>query len=207
MSYDPYDPQVPQFPTDSLETSQPELLNNFKTLYDIFFKNHVALDAASDKGNHTIVQLIEQINPLQTDVSEISVYTKKIEGSTDQVFLRYQGNGQEFAYTCYQIYGLTPLPNQIPYFTFLPGSILVYFGTFIKTAITDQVLTLYPPIAKNIMALSFCPLPSASPLTNVKPRVTFQKTDTGFITGINVTNSFPPATSPPSYYYIILANI
>ena len=206
MTYDPYDPLVPQFPNDSLKTSQPEILNNFLTLYNIFMKNHVPLDASSGAGNHTIIQLPEQENSQQTDVSEISVYSKEIEGSTYQIFLRYQGNGQEFAYTCYQIYGLTPLTNQISYFTFLPGKILVYFGTFTKTIPQTELLTLFPPISKNIMSTSFCPQPTSNPLTNVKPRIALVQSPVGFVTGINVTAFFSGGVFP-TYFYMILANI
>ena len=138
-----------------MATTQPEFLNNFLQLFNNFSIDHESLNATSGAGTHNVIHLVEQEGAVQTDAGEISVYTKNIVGVTDQVFLRYQGNGQEFAYTCYQIYGLTPLATHHAYFTFLPGNILLYFGdiTFTTNAST---LNLYPPIAKKIFSISIC---------------------------------------------------
>lgn len=195
-----YNPNVPENPSDTLATSQRDILNNFGQLFNNFLKNHVSIDQTG-AGNHTIIQLVEQESAVQTDNSEINVYSKDIEESTDQVFLRYQGNGQEFAYTCYQIYGLTPTDSQISYFTFLPGRILVYFGSF--STLPNNTLSLYPPIATKIFSVSLCPIGSTP---NYKPNVKLEKDNKNFFSRVVM---FPviEGRTLPQCYYIIMANI
>lgn len=193
-----YNPNVPENLSDTLADSQPEFLDNFLKLYNTFKVNHVALDAGATAGNHTIVQLLEQGQAIQTDLNEISVYTKDVAGQTDQVFLRYQGNGQEIQLTNYQIYSI----NSTTFFTFLPGKILVYFGSF--TTLPSNVLSLFPAIAKKIMSVSFCPIGNTP---TYKPKIVLQQPSSGFYTRINVTSSLFFNQAPPACYYLILANI
>jgi hypothetical protein len=197
-----FDPNVPENPSDSLATTQPEFLTNFLSLYNTFLVNHVALDAGATAGHHTIIELVEQENPLQTGVSEISVYTKEVAGQTDQVFLRYQGNGQEIQLTNYQLYSLNQPVGQTAFFTFLPGKILVYFGSF--TTLPNNVLSLFPAIAKKIISVSFCPIGNTP---TFKPKIVLQQPSSGFFTGINVTAGVFFNQAPPASYYIVMANI
>jgi hypothetical protein len=192
-----YDPQTPKTPSTSLADSQMPFLINFSQLFDIFEVNHISLNATSNAGNHTTIQLLEQENALQTDLSEISVYTKDVPGQTDQIFLRYQANGTEFQFTNYQIYAISPTT----FFTFLPGKIIVYFGSF--TQLPSNVLPLFPAIAKNIMAMSFCPIGLANGL---KPKVMPQASQDGFCKGLIVTASVGFNTIAPPCYYIVLGN-
>jgi len=193
----PYDPNIPANPSDALATSQPQFLNNFQKLYEAFEVNHIPLDALSGAGNHTIVQLLEQENPQQTQFSEISVYTKDVSDQTDQVFLRYQGDGTEFQLTNYQIYSV----DATTFFTFLPGKIIVYFGSFIT--LPSNVLKLFPPVAKKIMGMTFCP--SGSTPTN-KPRINLLQPSSGFFTGMEVFATPGFGRASPPCYYTILAN-
>jgi hypothetical protein len=196
-----YNPNVPENFSDTLADSQPEFLDNFLKLYNTFMVNHVALDGGATAGNHTIVQLLEQGQAIQTDLNEISVYTKDVAGQTDQIFLRYQGNGQEFQLTNYQIYSINPTT----FFTFLPGKILVYFGSF--TSLPNNTLNLFPAIAKKIITMSFCAI---SPLANFqsgKSKIVLQQPSNGFFTALNVTSSFFFQQAAPPSYYIVLANI
>ncbi len=209
MTYIPYDPNVPEFVSDSLEESQPELLNNFLTLYDIFRRNHTPIDDPNVPGNHTNIQLKEQLGAIQTDGSEINLYQKKIESSTNQLFLRHQGNAAEIPYTCYQIYGLTPdNPNkgQRSYFTFLPGKILMYFGLF--ETLKDNELTLFPPIAKKIISVS-CGLKTSSPSSSTfKARVSIPAVNpSGFFDKVLFLRSIGLKTPSDPQFYIVLANI
>ena len=112
-----YDPKQPPRPDAKIGDAQEPFQINFLTLYNAFKQNHVALDALANLGNHTIIQLLEQTGQFQTNTGEISVYSKLVPGETDQIFLRYQGNANEFALTNYQIYSLSTTPNQ--FFTFL----------------------------------------------------------------------------------------
>ena len=195
MSYQPYDPNVPEFSSDTLNVSQPQLLNNFIKLAAAFSKNHGSLPLGD--GNHTIVQLLQLQNAFQTDLSELAVYSKNVEGQTDQVFLRYQSQGQEIQFTTYQIYSV----NNTQFFTFLPGSIIVYFGTISGG---NTVFRLVPPVAKHIITTSFCPV-STGTTGFVKPYVSLIEPVNGFITGIQVNYFFQaPATTS---HYLVMANI
>jgi hypothetical protein len=199
-----YQSNTPQFPDDSLDISQPQLLANFEVLYNVFKVNHIALDAVSGAGNHSIIQLVEQGNSPQTDISEISVYTKDASSQTDEIFMRYQGNGTEFQFTNYQIYSLVQPINQTAFFTFLPGRILVYFGTFAN--LPSNILNLNPPIATKIMSVSFCPTSAASlPRQGYKPNIRLIQNPQGYFTGMTVL----PSTifGIPPCYYIVLANV
>lgn len=192
-----YDPNFPLV-KNSYGSWQPQFLQNFTQLALAFAQNHVPLTAASDQGNHTIIQLLEKENPQQTNVSEFSVYSKPVEysdKSTDETFMRFQGNGTEFQYTNYQIYPLT-IPNS--YFTFLPGKIICYFGLLNAGPGKFKNLPLNPPIAKNIMsanftntiALTFGGTASYTPIIQ-----------NGIITSLNLT------ANNNIVYYLVMANI
>lgn len=203
-----YNPKIPENPGSSIGKDQINFLNNFSTLYDAFLVNHVALDASSGAGNHTIIELLEQENQFQTDQGEISFYSKLANGQSDQIFLRYQGNQTEFQYTNYQIYALEPTPAQIGFFTFLPGRILIYFGTIVVSFGMTRIfnMKLFPAIAKNIVSFNFCPrgaIPSFPPFVTIQ-----QPSDDGIYSVLNLT----PATTlmrsfPTQLDYFIAVNI
>jgi len=207
-----YNPNIPN-PKDIFADSQGDFLTNFQELYNAFSQNHVALDALSSAGNHTIIQLLEQGGDFQTDAGEISVYTKKVTNqakqTSDQIFLRYQGNQTAFQFIPYQIYGLNQNSTQSQFFTFLPGGILFYFGTItcrFTTGSTKPVpLKLTPAIAKYITTMNFCAI---DPTSNSPPYVSLQTPMNGIYDTINIFNS--SLISIPStqiFYYVVLANI
>ena len=195
-----YNPNVPENPSDFLATSQLDILNDFTSIFNIFLKNHSALNSAT-AGNHTNIQLLDLENDPQTGVNEISLYAKKIEGQTDQLFLRYSGNTQELPVTNYQIYSLLPTPTQRSFFTFLPGGIIAYFGDF--TTLVNNTLNLLPPLAKKIITVSFCPS-SVSP--GFKPAVNIVQPSNEFYTAIKVNSNSVINGTPPACYYLVLAN-
>lgn len=204
-----YNPDIPESPNASVGPDQENFLNNFMTLYKAFSVNHVPLDATSGAGNHTIIDLLEQStdSQFQTDVGEISIYCKKTDDQTNQIYLRYQGNQQEFALTAYQIYALNQIdyPNQ--YFTFLPGNIIVYFGTISVTYNTTfpkgVPMELFPAIAKNIITMNFT---VAGITAGYCPTVSIQQpADDGIISVINL---YPARLETSAKLnYIILANL
>jgi hypothetical protein len=194
-----YDPNTPEFPSDSFATSQPQLLDNFQALFNAFVTNHISLDATSNAGNHTNIQLIEQENPLQTDASEINVYTKDAPGQTDQIFLRYQGNGVEFQYTNYQLYSIPNFIGQTTNFTFLPGRVIVYFGALFQPNVKQ--IFLYPQIARKIISIS---LVSSGPIAS-KVSVALVTSPTGIITQVVPDPMFPSFITPQNY--IVMANV
>lgn len=212
---EPYNPDVPQFPSNSLEKSQPQFQLNFLQLYNNFEKNHVELDAATSAGNHTIVQLIElEANSgIQTDVGELSVYAQDVVEQADQVFLAYQGQGQKFQYTNYQIYKPEDNSFQEKYFTFLPGKLLLYFGVIRPTLLANK-LDLSPYVSKHIVSISLCPL-AVGTNSFFKPYVRTVSPINGIYQSIEIINSAignagvgpPPDRTPPDCYYMVMANI
>jgi hypothetical protein len=200
-----WNPNVPELPSDPLATSQPEILSNFATLFNAFLVNHISLAVGAGAGNHSIVELVQQGAAFQTVLNEISAYTKNAPDQTDQLFLRYQGNGQEFQYSNYQIYSVAPQNGQIPFFTFLPGRILVYFGSF--TQLPNNTLFLYPGIAKTIFGISFCPSGPIGAAPVYKPKIDLNPGNNGLFSSMQVTNAVGVNQIAPPSFYIILANI
>lgn len=195
-----YVPNTPALTETTLADSQPQFLINFQELFRIFAINHEPLNSAI-AGDHSMVELVEQDHAIQTGTSEITIYSKDVPGQTDQVFIRYQGNGQEFQYTNYQIYAVTPQNGQVPYFTFLPGGLILYFGTF--TTLPKDLLNLYPPVALNIITMDFCPTTTISN----KPKVVIPAAQGRTYKSIIVTAANNINTTAPSCFYAVLANI
>jgi len=196
----PYNENIPK-PNDDLASTQPNFLNNFFQLYEAFKKNHGELDVgAANEGNHTVVEMLQQSGSFETNAGEISVYSKIVEGQTDQLFLRYQENGTEVQITNYQIYGPVQLAGQSIYMTFLPGKLLVLFGAFYPPNLPDgKSIQLSPYIMKNIMALNVCgsdfvgrALPTYKVIQNLP--------------GINTSVQFFQL-SPIGYFYFCVGNI
>jgi len=205
-----YDPLVPEKPTESLAQTQPELLNNFQQLYNVFSVNHIPLDTMITAGNHMIVELFQRDSAPQTNVSQLSVYSKDVEGQTDQTFIRMQGNGQEIQFTNYQVYSIDNSQNQEYYFTFLPGKILLYFGKRISLSGNNPAsFKLRPTIAKNI--ISACVVPEFNNVSRPKdypskPDIKLIKNTDGIISSIQILYPQVQIRSRNSFYFV-MANI
>lgn len=201
-----FDPNTPEFLTDTFAETQPQLQSNFQALYNAFQQNHIQLDAISDAGNHTVAQMSEQIGDQQTNISEYALYSKNVPTQTDQIFLRNQSNGQVIQLSTYQIYSVAGTSNQpTQFFTFLPGNILLYFGT-IRCIRPSTPLFMWPPVATNIMTVSFCGIGTGNAQQS-KPNIVINApTPLGFITNIQV-KSTASSTNFVTFYYAILANI
>jgi len=193
-----YDPNTPLI-TESFDEWQENFIQNFMQLANAFAVDHVALDAVSENGNHTNVHLVEQENPQQTGISEISAYVKQVPGQTDQLFMRLPGNGTEFQYSNYQIYTV----DNLNFFTFIPGGLIVYFGIFNYAVAPGQgskkQLRFNPPIVKNIIAVNFTSLLPVVGAGVFYSELTKDK-DTNIIPGIviNAVNN---------QYYMVIANV
>lgn len=201
-----YEPNTPQV-KDNFADSQITFSDNFFTLYNAFLTNHVALDAVSGAGNHTIVQFPEQDEntQFQTDVGEISIYCKDVTGQTDQLFFRYQGNQDEFQFTNYQIYSIKDLDTQTSYFTFLPGKILLCFGEFLPSNAGGNFskISILPPVARKVITVNLC-IKGSSP--NFIPTITIPPKDkNGIIQYINV--GFTGTTGNFDLFYFMAVNI
>lgn len=210
-----YNANTPQNPSETLDDSQLQLQTNFFELARNFRKNHVALDANTPSGNHTIIQLLEQPpnSGIQTDPAEISIFTQHVEGQTDQLFLEYQGNSPTFQYSNYQLY--KPLDNEFQekYFTFLPGKIIMYFG-IIRPNQKANLLDLSPYISRNIISISLCPL-AVGTNSFFKPNVELPEKKDGIYQGITINRSGTPSAGGltpisngiPACYYMVMANV
>lgn len=200
-----FNPDVP-LRKDIIADSQIDFLDNFFTLYNAFAQNHVALDAASNAGNHTIIQLLQQATQLQTNVGEISLYSKNVSGQTDQIFLRYQGNQNEFQLTNFQIFTIEATTQQTFFFTSLPGKVLLYFGVIIPNSATFT-LNLIPPVAKSIISVNFCPIGTGA-VAFYPPIANPSSTIPGIINQFILTSSFPAGSiNVPACYYMVAANL
>ncbi len=151
----PYNTQIPESET-TIANAQTLFQNNFKRLFEAFNMNHVSLDDPTNPGNHNVIQLIELSTAEATQSQEIAIYSKKVDGQTDQLFMRYQGNGKEFQITEYQIYSIVPTSQQEAYFTFLPGKIIVYFGRVFSRNSNSFNIDINPPVTKNVSGLNLC---------------------------------------------------
>lgn len=192
-----YDPNAPG-KDNSIGDWQEMFLENFSVLYNVFAKNHIALDAGSTAGNHSFVELAEQPKGIETGLDEVSLYSKKVEGQTDQVFLRYPNNGTEVQLTNYQIYSLA---QQQPgtFFTMLPGKVLVNFGAFVATSDFKQIF-LKPGISRNIITISIC-ASGVNPAS--KPMAHIIENPPGYFTTISLIQLVPGYT----YFYFAMYNI
>lgn len=191
-----YDPNIPQFPGDGLATTQQQFLDNFITLYNVFQNNHVPLDSSTNIGNHKLVQLLERAMPIQTDLGDITAYSKDVEAQTDQLFLRYQGNGQEFQYTNYQLYSI----SATAFFTILPGGIIIYFGSIGAGVLS---ITLRPAIAKNIITIALSPNSNSTVLNAGGAGAVLVPPVNGIYTTVGIGAGLP---KQPPYFYLIMAN-
>lgn len=152
-----YNAKVPQ-PENSIDQGQTDFLNNFSTLFTAFSQDHVPLDSVSNAGNHAFTKLIEGITGAATGANEIALYSKDVVEQTDQLYYRPLGNGTEIQFSNYQVYPLKRIKNgnadvQVPYFTFLPGNVIMYFGE-INLSKNPMPLILEPAICTDILNVS-----------------------------------------------------
>ena len=198
-----YNPNVPTAPGDTFAESQPDLLNNFMALANIFAVNHVPLDASFANGNHTYMEMFEQENDPQTGTSQIAAYAKQVNGQATQVFLRSLGNSVPYQLTAYQIYP-TMLANT--YFTLLPGNIMMYFGTI--PAKLPSSFDLFPKICDKIISIVVNASGGLSPSNGYNPWVTITApSEDNLIGQINLFQAAATSTLPTAFNYIVLGNI
>lgn len=121
-----YQPGIPNL-NDAFPSSSLDLKNNFTSINDNFQKNHIALNAASNQGKHTALQLIGQGAPPTTASDEVGLYSANTGTRHDLIF-RSSGNGTvsritggEYGIAAYTSFsGTTPIggPRFAPTVTF-----------------------------------------------------------------------------------------
>ena len=211
-----FNPNVP-LATWSYSQWQPAFLTNFEQIYTSFDNNHEPLDAVSNAGNHTNVQLFDQ--PISPTVSkgELALFSQMVSSQVDQIFMKYQDNKTQFQWTNYQIFVVSPIGNsQTTQFTMLPGGIICYFGTWTGKAaqpgnnpgnLTPLLYLNQPNIAKNLLSANFTQItpiiPSqVSATPSVSPQI-----ENGLVNAVqlSVTNILN-VSGNITFYYMILAN-
>jgi hypothetical protein len=198
MTTPPYNPQIP-LPNNTISDGQSAFLTNFSTIFSAFGTNHVALNDSTNPGNHSIIELVEQTTPKSTQSQEISIYSKKVVGQTDQLFMRESLNGREFQISNYQIYSIPQTATQKAFFTFLPGGIIVYFGTSFSVGKTSFNINLNPPVRTNIIGINLGGIDTIS----AQPNVSLTAPVDGFYTTVVLTS----ATAMPNQFYLIFSNL
>lgn len=198
-----YNPQIPKIDTNIAE-AQTLFLENFSTLFDAFGINHVDLDDPTNPGNHNVIQLDEQEKARTTQSQEIVIYSKKVDGQTDQLFMRYPSNGKEFQITEFQIYSIVPTPQQEAYFSFLPGKIIVYFGRVFSRNKNTFNIDINPPVTRNISGVNICPVADTVGFNVPQPNVSLQMPVNGFFT--QLTLSAAP-TAMLDNFYLFFGNL
>ncbi len=206
MTLPTYNPNTPLV-EDTIDDGQPAFLTNFGEIFAGFNANHISLSDLTNPGNHSIIELIQQVASRSTESQEIAFYTKKVADQTEQLFMRYPLNGKEFQISQFQIFPISNVPNvNSSGFSFLPGGIVVYFG-LVTPNVDGFVIPLIPAICSNIMGVNLCPLGAS---TIAKPL--YQSNPTGLISihgkfsGL-IINSSTTFSVPPQQYYLIFGNI
>ncbi len=181
----PYNTQIPD-PETSIAEAQTLFQNNFLRLFEAFNTDHVSLIDPTNPGNHNVIQLVELPSPESTQSQEIAIYSRKVDGQTDQLFMRYQGNGKEFQITEYQIYSIVPTNKQEAYFSFLPGKVIVYFGKVFSRNSTSFNIDINPPVTKSVSGLNLCGVIDVVGANFPQPNVQLQLPVNGFYNQIKL---------------------
>lgn len=193
-----YDPNTPLL-KDPFSVWQEKMLNNFMIMDPAFAVNHVALEAVSNAGNHTVVNLLEQSRDQQTGGLEMTAYAKDIPYQTDQLYMRYNGNGTVFQFTNYQIYPLNVSNIQSAFFTTLPGGLIVYFGKMFHP--TGNPIQLYPQICTNIVSINCTGMGSSAAIKSFE--INMQE---NYVVSVQPIKQFPVSPELPTLFYTIVGN-
>lgn len=205
-----YQNNIPQ-PDQSIGGSQSPFLVNFNQLFNAFDVDHVSLTAASNAGNHNVARLATLPNPWTTNISEVSLYSKIRSLQTNQLYFREEGNGLEYQYSNYQIYPLAPITSgsnviQIPYFSWLPGGIIVYFGYVNPFGAKTINIVLNPVVCNNISGVNLCNTALSGTPSPVQPPSVSITVDQNALADNVVLTLQPPAAAFAPQYYIIFGN-
>ncbi len=115
----PWSGNIPQ-PTNQLNNSQPQILQNFQAIEALVSINHFDFGTAN-VGKHTQVTLPENVAPINTAIDEANIYSRlsALTAQTELVWQR-ENNGTRIEWT-----GLLAAQNG---WTRLPSGILLKWG-------------------------------------------------------------------------------
>lgn len=195
-----YNPNTPAREI-SVADAQPQFLGNFETLFDYFGRNHVALNDATNPGNHTIIEMLQRNNPQATRLDELGLYSKLVKGQTNEPFLRYPASGNEFQWTDFQIYEIDPTDKQEAYFTSLPGGIIVYFGKVLSNGKKEFSIDINPALSISIMGVNTVCIGGIN--LGLQPPNVSLLAPAGLVTQVVLSSSRPMSDN----YYLIFGNL
>ena len=134
MSYFPTIPAATDLPSDS----QSQIQTNFGTINTAFALNHVALGSGGSQGKHNFVEMPNQVATPATITGEGTLYTVSATDSQ----LNYVADN--FATDLYQmtrtIHASYATFSTNPGWTFLPGGLLMMWGTLASSSTTSRVV-------------------------------------------------------------------
>ena len=130
MSFNPNIPQSSNIPSQS----QAQFLTNFGQLNTIFDVDHVTYNNATsaNRGKHDQSTYIDSSGDPTTSSNECAVYSKALSG-VSTLYFRKESNG-----TAIQMTGVDPVVNANDGYTFLPGGLILKWGT-IAAAVNNVV--------------------------------------------------------------------
>ncbi len=211
MSIPTYNPNIPKA-LQELANSQLDMQENFKVLSDAFQVDHVSMTTALIAGNHKVINLLAQGGDIQTAIDEISIYSRATDETADKTNKNYQlfyknAAGVEVQLTALQIYTLSTAGR---YFTFLPGNVILYFGTINSGGTSSWSLPLEPVVATTIISVNSFPIGETASTPDFGPACKAVFNDT---TKLYQSITFLPATTgtplglKTTFSYFVLGNL
>lgn len=93
-----YNQNIPQA-TDRISVSQPQILNNFISIFNAFNLNHVDFNAVGG-GKHKFLQMPIQATPPTTNASEVGLFSRTSPiTASPQLAFRRENNGTIYEFT------------------------------------------------------------------------------------------------------------
>src|SRR5215216_5147198 len=108
----------------NLGQTRDQIRNNVQALKDSLAVNHVDLDSSPDTGKHFYVQLTDATSSIPATTStELAIFNKQV-GGTYRLYMRQISSGTQI-----QMSGIDPYISAPNGYTFLPGGLILAFGS------------------------------------------------------------------------------
>lgn len=147
-----YFPSIPQA-SDDPSVSQGEILTNFGTIGTQFAVNHVAFGAISGAGKHKFLEMPNQsVIPAGLSANEGTLYTKAVVRSavtTSEMFYTPDATADEYQLSQIVTANKATFSTN-PGWVFLPGGILLQWGTVAGSAANTTAVT-FPVAYVNVV--------------------------------------------------------
>ncbi len=173
-----FNPNIPQ-PTDDLSDSQGQILTNFSSCNTSFGVNHYAFsDVTANNGKHKFMQMPQQVAAPVTAGNELALVAIDQSGETELCY-RKPTNGAVI-----QLTGVDVVSTQNGT-TFLPGGMILKWGTFTYANSTSTVVTFPIAFPNNCFSVQITVL--SPPATAFIGTLRLAPTKTSFSAGQDTT--------------------